>query len=62
MRGNKSKALDSAPRVIANGEIENEQRNSLNRHMMQLPMEERRRRWTEYYTRLGEIMKTDQKV
>jgi len=29
----------------------------LNREMMRLPMEERRQRWNEYYTRLGELMK-----
>jgi hypothetical protein len=28
----------------------------LNRQMMRLPAEERRKRWTEYYVRLGELM------
>jgi hypothetical protein len=30
--------------------------NDLNREMMRLPMDERRKRWMEYYTRLGELM------
>jgi len=32
-------------------------RNELNREMMRLPIEERRKRWNEYYTRLEDLMK-----
>lgn len=31
--------------------------NWLNEEMMRLPMDERRKRWMEYYTRLGELTK-----
>lgn len=32
-------------------------RNSLNREMMRLPIQERRRRWNEYCARLDDLMK-----
>jgi hypothetical protein len=32
-------------------------RNNLNREMMRLPIEERRRRWSEYCARLDDLMK-----
>ena len=32
-------------------------RNELNREMLRLPIEERRKRWNEYCTRLDELMK-----
>ena len=32
-------------------------RSELNREMLRLPIEERRRRWSEYYTRLDDLMK-----
>ena len=32
-------------------------RNKLNREMMRLPIEERRKRWTEYCARLDDLMK-----
>ena len=31
----------------------------LNREMLRLPQDERRRRWQEYYTRLGELKESD---
>ena len=32
-------------------------RGQLNREMLRLPIEERRRRWAEYYARLDDLMK-----
>ena len=32
-------------------------RSALNQEMMRLPIEERRRRWNEYYARLDDLMK-----
>ena len=36
--------------------------NDLNREMMRLPMDERRERWKEYYSRLGELMEPSHKA
>lgn len=50
--------MESA-RTFPNGKTKNEKvrarLDDLNREMMRLPEEERRRRWMEYYTRLGEL-------
>ena len=59
MREKGSKAFENARGADANGKADKSRvgrLNDLNREMMRLPLDERRRRWAEYYTRLRRLM------